>query len=522
MKEIDKNLKRIALRLRMARGLRGSAIGSLAGAIIATVLALLDQSGTYYTSWAVLSACFATTAILGAVLGYMLPIDRMKLADSVDRRLGLRNRLRTALEDDEGDFHRAVVEDAEKRLTDVRNRNAFPLRLSRWHAGAALCMAVACGIFLLGNTPLFLSDAEKAERQELKAAAEQIRRVAKPVLENTESSLAEERELAERLEKLAKDLERGRMSKKEALAKANELSEKAQELAKSRNRDAEKAMTAADAMKRAADKKKLEAAGLEGVDMSQVDKSHEALNEASEDLKAKIEDLQKKLSNSDLTKSEREALESQLKEAQEALKQIELSKKAKDFLGRLQSHPAYKELLEMAQKINQSAKEGGGKQLTEEEIKKMIERLEELADQFKTDEDLRKFIEEMKKALAECKGACAGLGLGAGLASLLPSSGRSKDMFFANTGVVNKTEKEQDIKATTQEHAVRGERGERGKETHIEIMGPSAAGERTKTPYTTLLPKYKKSAESAINRQQIPKSQQKRVREYFESLSGGK
>ena len=46
-------------------------------------------------------------------------------------------------------------------------------------------------------------------------------------------------------------------------------------------------------------------------------------------------------------------------------------------------------------------------------------------------------------------------------------------------------------------------------------------GDRTSVPYQKVLPKYKNAAEKAIDRQDIPKDQEKRVREYFESLSGG-
>jgi hypothetical protein len=152
----------------------------------------------------------------------------------------------------------------------------------------------------------------------------------------------------------------------------------------------------------------------------------------------------------------------------------------------------------------------------------MIAKLEELADKYKTDEEMRQLIEELKKALEECEGACIGAGLGLSLLGLAPGSGVSQDNAFANTGSVKKTKDEQDISATSKENGVSGQRRESGKETHIEIIGPSAAGERTKTPYTSVLPKYKRTAESAINKQKIPKSQQKRVREYFESISGGK
>jgi hypothetical protein len=87
---------------------------------------------------------------------------------------------------------------------------------------------------------------------------------------------------------------------------------------------------------------------------------------------------------------------------------------------------------------------------------------------------------------------------------------------------VPKSDKERDISVKTNMSIVTGERAEQGNETYIDVKGPSGIGSRSKTPYTNVMPKYKKAAERAIHRQEIPKSHQKRVREYFESLTGGK
>lgn len=105
-----------------------------------------------------------------------------------------------------------------------------------------------------------------------------------------------------------------------------------------------------------------------------------------------------------------------------------------------------------------------------------------------------------------------------GMQRLGPGS-PTTDMWAGNTGVVPQGDK-RDIKAKTQPVQVTGERGRQGTETYVDIKGPSGVGMRSKTPYSAALPKYRKSAEQAIDRQEIPKSQQKRVRDYFDSLGG--
>ncbi|HEY3266226.1 MAG TPA: hypothetical protein VGM37_04820 [Armatimonadota bacterium] len=57
-----------------------------------------------------------------------------------------------------------------------------------------------------------------------------------------------------------------------------------------------------------------------------------------------------------------------------------------------------------------------------------------------------------------------------------------------------------------------------GAETYVETLGPSQPTGRSSVPYQKVLPAYEKSAESALQRGDIPPAEQKRVREYFDSL----
>lgn len=102
------------------------------------------------------------------------------------------------------------------------------------------------------------------------------------------------------------------------------------------------------------------------------------------------------------------------------------------------------------------------------------------------------------------------------------NGGRTQDNFFANTGRVNKNDKESDIKSSSLPMNVRGQRQEKGEESYIEIKGPTGLGSKSSTPYMKVLPRYKKQAEEAIDRQKIPRQHQKRVKEYFDSLAGGR
>ena len=51
-----------------------------------------------------------------------------------------------------------------------------------------------------------------------------------------------------------------------------------------------------------------------------------------------------------------------------------------------------------------------------------------------------------------------------------------------------------------------------------ESTGAPDAASPASVPYTSVLPSYKKSAESALSKEKIPPAYRKRVKEYFSSL----
>lgn len=57
---------------------------------------------------------------------------------------------------------------------------------------------------------------------------------------------------------------------------------------------------------------------------------------------------------------------------------------------------------------------------------------------------------------------------------------------------------------------------------YVEIKAPPKLTKGSSVPYGAVLPQYRKQAEQAMKRNQVPKDKQKLVKEYFESLSGGK
>lgn len=90
-----------------------------------------------------------------------------------------------------------------------------------------------------------------------------------------------------------------------------------------------------------------------------------------------------------------------------------------------------------------------------------------------------------------------------------------------DTHRVKMREKEMDLKGTESKTTmIQGQRANQGTESYIEVRGPTGVGLKSSVPYQKVLPSYKKKAEEAMRTSKIPKSHQKRVRDYFDSLGG--
>jgi len=128
-------------------------------------------------------------------------------------------------------------------------------------------------------------------------------------------------------------------------------------------------------------------------------------------------------------------------------------------------------------------------------------------------------------------GLQASLGLSSGSAGTRTSAtapeqgvgpGYGNETWVGSHGNLHLNKKSQDIKATAQPMLATGDRRAEGAETYIEVRGPASLGARSAVPYQKALPTYRKRAEEAIARKKIPKSKQRRVQEYFDSLQRGK
>ena len=564
MSDLTKQLKSFEKRVRLVRAWRGLAVGAFLGAVISSVWSVLDWRSVVYTEWAWMVMLTAAAAIVGGLIGLFRKVPAEQLAESIDRRAGLNDRLTTANERSASaeSFDSALRLDAQEQLASILPKRIYPIRLSRWHAGALGFGALAAAIFVLGNTPVALSEEAKKDRAELKRQAENIKRVTKENFETPDAQQemsAAEKKLADEMRRFDRDLEKAHLNKEEALQKSNELAQKADELMKEAAKSSEQSMAQAETARDQLMKGELEKAGLENMSpqmaqmsdgqrqemMDRAKQERKNLDSQLQSLQRQLDEINKKLSNPNLSAKERSELEAKKKELEKQIaelnklikqnsdlqKALDLSKEAKAVFQKMMQDPLFKELMEIEKKLAQDAKEAsksGHPKLTDEERKRLKEQLEKLAAQLKDPKAMKEYLEALLEAMKRAKrlGRCNGAGLGInGLPGLMPApagpGSPTEDIWHGDNGQIHKLDKPEASRGTTTTDVISGEqRPASGPMPYVEIKAPSLVGNRSSVPYKEVLPSYQKKAESALNRQQIPKEHQKRVKEYFDSLTG--
>lgn len=557
-------LKPFERRVRLVRAWRGLALGLVAGGLLDAVWAVSDWLGHADTDLLHMGFVAGACGLLGALIGGVRKVDSAALTDSIDRRGELENRVHTAhvrSGQAEG-YDDALHEDAVKQLAGLKPAKLYPVRVGRLQVSALACCLLAATVFLMGSTPLLLSEQAKKERAELKNQGEAVKRITKETFENPkdpEPLSNDEQALKKELEQLQRQLDKGRLSKEEALRKANDLSKQADELSRQTAEKTTQSLSTAQTAIEKMQKLELEKAGLGAVPPSMAQMSpaerEAAIAKAQQDIKdlakklseaeKRLAEIEKQLKRKDLSAAQRKALEDekkaleavkadlqkQLRDAKNQEKALQLSKEAQEVFAKMMKDPIYKEIQELAKKLAKDAQAGKSGQkppMTKAEREALLKKLEELAKQLKDPKAMKEYLEALREAIKNAKrfGRCNGLA--PGINGMMGLSGMgdgpevgapSEDQWSGDRGWVHKYDKGLKGGGKTTESQVSGDRDEtRGDETIVEIRAPATTGNRSSVPYRKVLPSYQKKAEQAIDRKQIPKEHQKRVKEYFESL----
>ena len=228
MNRLTSYLRRWGLWLRLRDSLAWSAWGLVAGLALALTLALAARIWPLLTQRPLLliTAALALSATPGGmVAAWLRPRSRYQLARTLDLRLGLAERLTTALEIDRRKLRAAPAMAAAQRadtlsaMSRVDIRAALPLQIPRRASLAALALAlVLTASLLLPNPQEGVLAQRRALRQALEEQTEQLETLREEIEQSGALTPQERAALLEALEEAIAALQEGNITPEEAVA----------------------------------------------------------------------------------------------------------------------------------------------------------------------------------------------------------------------------------------------------------------------------------------------------------------
>ena len=529
-------------RIKIVRTWKCASYGLTAGTALAVVATVLDYFNVIYGRPILLYSVAIAGTVAGVAWALIEPLSDSAIARSVDRRGNLADRLTTATElcGTEGLMVQHLIADASTAADSLVPGQLYPIRFNRWHGISTVLAVIAIALYLFTNTTIFRSPEAKVDAAELKNDADQIERIAKPLLDppDKRTVTAEDTALAHRLDQFSDQLRRGRMSKEEALVRANQLQQEAKAL-QDKHSDAlansiQSAQTAAEQLS-AMDKSA-------AADNAARADQQAAANAQAKSLEDQIRTLQQKLGSastkSQMSPSQKKALQQQLASDNKRLRDLQLSQNALKFLSALSSMADFRKAQELLSKLSQASQASASGQQTpmsQAQMQKMADELEKMAKEFNSNAKLKELARRLLEAAKNARlanGARLAAGIGAAMGSggetrtpdgfstgAMPGAGGpGNERWIGDHGSLIKSNKSSQLKVTYKDEQITSLIGDKGAETYTETMGPSGLGSKSSVPYQSVLPKYTKTAEAALNRGEVPPQMKSRVRDYFDSL----
>jgi hypothetical protein len=509
-------------------------------------------------AWLIGSAVTATaTAFL---VSWIRRPSQLATAIELDSRFALRERCSSALalqdDDRESAIGRALVQDADHKLQRVDVRDAFPIRPAPQVAWTALPVAACLAMFWVPDAELPLNSLVNKGTTErilnIKNSTEPILKAVQKKRQDAED--AGDLEAAEEFKKIEDKLNTlqnaNEADKKKVIADLNAMKQELQQ-----KRDA---LGGADRMKKSME-------GLKDLDKGPAEKMAKALQEGDFDQAEKeLEKMLEGLKSDKLDAEQSKQLQKQLDQMQKAMEKAQenreqLRRDAKKELEKAEKEGATEKVAALRKQLekleegdkqssamqkiqSQLAKAGeamkqGDKKGAAEALEELQEQLEEMSeDQSNADE-----LEEMMEQFEEAKNAskcedCKGKGCqncqkggkdGKGNKGQKGQKGKGKgdknkkpgDGMGEGNGEGDRDESESDFKdydAQVRDEMRKGETVNGGK-----VSGKNRKGvtrEEAREAVLTSAP----DQPDAIENIQLPKAQRDQLKEYFDSLRGGK
>ena len=235
---ISEALAQITSRLRLQRWVRHASRGALGGtalALAAVVLAHFDMLPDWLPLEAAIPAPILLGIAAGTVTAFFRPISQMDAARLAEARLGLKERLSSALEferspqasdPEAATLRRLQLADAASHAQSLISADAVPIRLP-WEAKAFAAGLVLIALALvIPNLPIFVPPGIKLERQIVQKTGTKLEQTAKLIAKQADAQrLPGTRRTAAQIQRLAQRMAAGRMDKKQAMVQMSKLTQ---------------------------------------------------------------------------------------------------------------------------------------------------------------------------------------------------------------------------------------------------------------------------------------------------------
>lgn len=529
------------------RALCYTLFAALIVATIAVALPALRVMDVDFQNW--IYAWVGGSALVAIVSAALYAVasapSKVVVAEEVDRRFGLRERLSSSLtlpdSERDSDFAAALMSDAEKRADQLAVADRFELKPSKlgW---LPIAVVPVLAIVLLLAEPISKSSASSATKSDV-AETKQVQTVAKQLKKRIQQQrrkaeaegLKEATEMYQKMEaELDKISKREKMDRKDAMIAMNDLKKKLEERRQQ--------LGSSEQMRKAMSQMK----GLDAGPGEKVAKSIEKGN--FDKAKSLVKDLADKLRNGKLSDKEKEQLKKQVEQMKDALKQAaeqheqkkqelqeKIDKARREGRGNdaaklqqqmnelQQKNEQMQKMAQMAEAMKAAAKamENGDSAEAADALEQMAEELGEMADEMSELEDLESAMDQLSQSkeqmrCKQCQGAgcqaCQGNGFGFG-------NGDGEGFGLGRgSGAGDRPESEDDT--NTYETQVRGE-VKKGKA----IISGFAAGPNRKG---ITREDVKQAIESAISEesdpsenQTLPRTEREHTQQYFNQLREG-
>jgi len=234
---VSEALAQVTARLRLARWVRHAARGALAGvavALVAVICAHFDVLPDWLPLEAVLPGAILLGVAGGTITTFLRPISLMDAARLAEARLGLKERLSSALEFERAPqsavapdavlLMRLQQEDAAVHARSLKAVEAVPLRWP-WEAKAVLGgLAFLALALFLPTLPVFLPPGVLTERAIVHKTGDKLQKTARLVQKQAEGQhLDGTRRAAVAMQRLGKRLATGKLDKKQAMVQIASL-----------------------------------------------------------------------------------------------------------------------------------------------------------------------------------------------------------------------------------------------------------------------------------------------------------